>query len=203
MFECSGLAIGAISIKTFPLSFQFPPKTNIDLTHQTKLHCFCRESVTGPPDHDNYTISQLVGSLRVVQPFTYIAWFRDCLDLRRLMGEIGRGTWVAVCLAYWKGFRCARVDPAPNGPSTLPNKMISVLSLYWSLYRVFFFHWFPKKVQVSGLVPPKINEYKKTWLNHGRLAVRVILILQKFEILNFAWCQIVLICSLISELFLF
>ena len=32
---------------------------------------------------------------------------------------------------------------------------------------------------------------------------RVILILQKFEILDFAWCQIVLICSLISELFLF
>ena len=32
---------------------------------------------------------------------------------------------------------------------------------------------------------------------------RVILILQKFEILNFACCQIVPICSLISELFLF
>ena len=32
---------------------------------------------------------------------------------------------------------------------------------------------------------------------------RVILILQKFEILNFAWCQIMAIGSLISELFLF
>ena len=33
--------------------------------------------------------------------------------------------------------------------------------------------------------------------------IRVILILQKFEILNFAWCQIMAIDSLISELFLF
>ena len=33
--------------------------------------------------------------------------------------------------------------------------------------------------------------------------IRVILIVQKFEILNFAWCQIMAIDSLISELFLF
>ena len=40
-------------------------------------------------------------------------------------------------------------------------------------------------------------------LEEQRRTIRGILILQKFEILNFAWCQIMPIGSLISELFLF
>ena len=40
------------------------------------------------------------------------------------------------------------------------------------------------------------------WQRTTELLSRVILILQKFEISNFACCQIVPICSLISELFL-
>ena len=43
---------------------------------------------------------------------------------------------------------------------------------------------------------------KRSFGEHDRVA-RVILILQKFKISNSACCQIVPICSLISELFLF
>ena len=41
------------------------------------------------------------------------------------------------------------------------------------------------------------------WQDSIQQYIRVILILQKFDILKFACCQIVPICSLISELFLF
>ena len=63
--------------------------------------------------------------------------------------------------------------------------------------------WSPTRIYMHFHLPPitlTINLTFQVFLHCGD---RGILILQKFDILNFACCQIVPICSLISELFLF
>ena len=67
----------------------------------------------------------------------------------------------------------------------------------------------PPKIPYSGIVFTLQTKPRSIWRHtlkksqQNFLSVRVILTLQKFEISNFACCQIVPICSLISELFLF
>ena len=101
----------SIKITLNPSSPSLPisPKTTIDLTHQTKLHCFCRKSVTGPP----MLIIQLANwsaSLRVVSHLHRLLGFKDCLDSGRLMAEIARVAWIAlialgkddICIDFYK-----------------------------------------------------------------------------------------------------
>ena len=63
--------------------------------------------------------------------------------------------------------------------------------------------WSPTRIYMHFHLPPITLTINLTFQLFLHCGDRGILILQKFDILNFACCQIVPICSLISELFCF